>query len=544
MSLPRLRAPAGDGELLAHPPLADLGSRLAGNRALLANNRIQIGGMPLAEVRRSAVGEMAEAARRYLASAGEPVPDLSAESLLVAGHQPDLFHAGVWLKNFALNSLAREHGAAPLNLVVDNDTVKSTAVRLPVVGDHCHPEVVHLASVPYDQFAGEIAFEERTVHDEATFAAFPRAVGERTRNWPFAPILEPFWNDVVRQPTPLLGERFAAARRTWERRWGCQNLELPISHLCRTAAFARFGVGLLADLPEFHATYNDCVRDYRRRHRIRSANHPVPDLHRDGDWLEAPFWAWRVGGQRRGRLFVRAAAGGWRLRINDESWPDLPRATACQRWQQMDGNGYKIRTRALTTTLFARLCLADLFIHGIGGGKYDELTDAIIARHFRLQPPAFLVLTGTLRLPLPGYDADADDERGAWRLVRDIHWNPQRHLPADAEDWQEMAEAREELTRDGGTAWRKQRFRELRRLTDRLRTPVRQMEAAARQRAERVSLEVAANAVLQRRDYAFCLFPESKLRPFVAQFQASRTSEPQALAVVGEDRRCPSGSDC
>ena len=50
------------------------------------------------------------------------MPDASADSLLLAGHQPELFHPGVWVKNFALNGLARRHGATPLNLVVDNDT--------------------------------------------------------------------------------------------------------------------------------------------------------------------------------------------------------------------------------------------------------------------------------------------------------------------------------------------------------------------------------------------------------------------------------------
>ncbi len=34
--------------------------------------------------------------------------------------------------------------------------------------------------------------------------------------------------------------------------------------------------------------------------------------------------------------------------------------------------------RALTTTLFLRTFIADLFIHGIGGGQYDRLTDRIV----------------------------------------------------------------------------------------------------------------------------------------------------------------------
>ena len=48
--------------------------------------------------------------------------------IFLAGHQPELFHPGVWFKNFALGTLARRHGAAAVNLVIDSDTVKSTSL--------------------------------------------------------------------------------------------------------------------------------------------------------------------------------------------------------------------------------------------------------------------------------------------------------------------------------------------------------------------------------------------------------------------------------
>jgi hypothetical protein len=547
VSLPRLQAPDADGAMMAHPPLADLDQQFDRNRLLLSTSDVRIGGMRLAELRTGAAREAVAAAHDYLRSAGEPVPDVVGDSLVVAGHQPELFHPGVWLKHFALNAIARRAGRVPLNLVVDNDTAKAATIRLPAIGPGNDPAAVHLLTVPFDHFAGEVAFEERKVEDEGLFADFPRAVGERTAGWPFEPILPAFWRDVVRrgERTALLGERLVAGRRAWERRWGCHNPELPISRLCKTEAFARFAVGLLDRLPDFHAAYNESARDYRRRHRIRSPNHPVPDLQRDGDWLEAPFWAWRAGGQRRGRLFVRQVAGGWRLRVGDEAWPDLSRDRAVADWRRLERDGFKVRTRALTTTLFTRLCLADLFVHGIGGGKYDELTDAIIARHFGLTPPTFLVLTGTLRLPLPTFPATADDERAARRLVRDIHWNPQRHLSHDGMEPVGLARAKEDLASSPDAApprehfentrrvfegfgmpvpesvRRVERFVEFRRLTEQLRPFVADVERGCRERAARLSAEAAANAVLRRRDYAFGLFPESTLRPFLTRFTSS-----------------------
>src|SRR5205085_10460682 len=83
--------------------------------------------------------------------------------------------------------------------------------------------------------------------------------------------------------------------------------------------------------------------------------------------------------------------------------------------------------RALTLTLFARVCLGDFFIHGIGGGKYDEVTDAIIRDYFGIEPPAYQVLSATLHLPLPGFPGTSADVERAERRLRDLTWNAQRY---------------------------------------------------------------------------------------------------------------------
>jgi hypothetical protein len=516
MTLPRLRAPQGDGEILAHPSLAAAADLAARNRAHFAESQLEIDGVPLTDLRRRAAADAFRAAQRYL---GMTVSDAPPPSLFLVGHQPELFHPGVWVKNFALHGLARRHGAVPLALLVDNDTAKMTTVRVPVWDPD--PAKVHLASVPLDHFSAEVPYEERPVADETFFAKFPERLAEFTENWPFAPLAPEVWDEVKRYMHAPLGERLAAGRRMLERRWGCENLEVPLSHLCTGASFLHFVRAILKDLPAFAATYNDCVRAYRRRHDIRSRNHPVPDLARDGDWHEAPFWAWRAGTHRRGRLFARVQGTCIQLRAGSEDWGDWPLGGSVAAWRELEFTGRKVRTRALTTTLFARLLLADLFIHGIGGGKYDELTDEIVRAFFRLQPPAFLVLTGTMRLPLPRLPATSEDLRRAERLARDLYWNPQRHLPHRSGDAAHsmVAERRgiESLEPDGQPA-RKDRYSRLREYARQLRPFVAdEMGEVLRQR-DRIAQEVAANAVLGGRDFAFCLYPESTIRPFCTQF--------------------------
>jgi hypothetical protein len=309
-----------------------------------------------------------------------------------------------------------------------------------------------------------------------------------------------------------------------ERRWGCHNLEVPLSQLAGGEGFARFAGEILADLPRFHALYNATVADYRARHKIRSRNHPVPDLAADGDWRETPLWGWRAGTPRRARLFARRAGDRLEVRAGAAAWPVLPAPDAPMErfvaaWQALARDGFKVRPRALGTTLFARLFLADLFVHGIGGGIYDELTDELIRRFHGLEAPAFLVLSGTLRLPLPAYPAGPDDRRRLVRQVRDVHWNPQRHLrPEQAQLLEQTLRQRQEwVARQADTpAGRRERFWKLRELNEVLRAPLAGRERDLEREGERLERELAANAVLRRRDYSFCLYPEATLRPFVS----------------------------
>jgi len=535
----QLKAPAHDGALVAVPPLTTAGAVLDLNRQCLheASERLVLLGRPLAELRRQAREQVLHA------ESGSDRP------LLVAGHQPELFHPGVWVKNFALYGLARQHQAAALNLVVDDDAIKTTTLRVPAPP--------YIRRVLFDQWTGAVPYEERAIADRTLFTSFAERVGELTRHWPYEPMLPAFWTEVLRQAehTANLGQCFAAARRTFEQAWGCHNQEVPLSTLCDSEPFAYFACHLLANLPHFHSLYNEIVADYRRRHGIRNRQHPVPDLAADGDWLETPFWCWRTGASRRERLFARLANGRIELQASgvalaprvefsgaltppvEFSGALTPRVefsgalappvefspgantSPLAVWQELHSRGLKIRTRALTTTLYVRLFLADLFIHGIGGGIYDELTDELMRRFYGIEPPEYLVLSATRWLPLPRPAATPDDRRRLHQLLRDLHYNPQRHLDAGP-PWDELVRRKHEWIAQQPTtrAQRRERLRRLRILTEELRRPLQPRIEQLYRQLQECEHQLRTNAILQRRDYSFCLFPESDLRPFCTQF--------------------------
>jgi hypothetical protein len=519
--------------------LAEAGELLRLNRQRLAQPVAELLGRPWPQLRRQARLAAVAAARDYHRRAGEPIPAHGDTSLLMAGHQPEVFHPGVWVKNFALCGLARRHGVTPLNLIVDNDSVKTTALRLPALrdaaphaGEAADPfQSCIAASVTYDYWTGEVPYEERAVADEALFADFAERAMREMSGWPFVPFLPAFWAEARRQAerTRWLGERLVAARRVFERRWGCHNLEVPVSCLARSEPFAWFACHLLVNLRRFHASYNECLHAYRQQYGIRSRHHPVPELAVEDDWLELPLWAWEAGQPRRGRLMARQTDTHVELRVGPAPGPKLPCRTEggpgdlVAAWRDLERQGLRVRPRALTNTLYARLLLADLFLHGLGGGKYDELTDTIIRRFYGFEPPRFLTLSATLLLPLPLLPVRPADRERLVRQLRDLDCNPQRHLGENngvEQVAQELATSKRAwiARQPANRRQRRERFEQLRTLTQRLRPYVVDRQGRLRHELERCAEQLRSNAVLQRRDYAFCLYPEAALKGFCTPF--------------------------
>jgi len=469
----RWSAPRGNGEILADPGFDAVPALVEANRRLLDRSDVRIDGVPLRELRQQV--------RNQLQS---PATGLSGP-ILVGGHQPEPSHPGVWVKNFALNGLARKVGGTPLHLVVDSDTVKHTAIKVPAFTLR-GPESVRTESVLFDRLAGKPTFEEYSVNDSALFASFPDRLRKLTRDWPFEPLAFEAWSKL--DAGGLIADQFTRARKFYERAWGCVNRELNVSTIVDIESFRRFASHIAADLPRFRACYNGAILAYRKTNRIRSHTHPAPELEPN----EAPFW-----GPNRSRLFVR---------------PGEPLPPS-------------IRPRALTLTLFARLILGDFFIHGIGGGKYDEVTDVIIRDYFGIEPPAYQVVSATLHLPLPGFPATEADVQQARRLLRDLQWNPQRHVvPPSLDDPQvlRLVADRIALASDeppaADHAARREWFAKLRGLNEQLQHHVWKQVPPAKAKLARVEAEARANAVLRRRDYSWLLYPEATLRPFLQRF--------------------------
>lgn len=391
----RLRAPREHGEAIIDPPLSAFEAKLAPHDSAHS--------------------------RSWLGTASPARPSFTT------GHQPELYHPGVWFKNFVLSTLGKRHDLITGNLIVDNDVVTQPMLRVP------RPDPPYSELIPIDDAADELPYEERRVLNPALFDSLPERVGLR------GTLLEAMWPEArrIRAATGNFGQAISGARLTLERSYGVEIWDVPVSKMCdRVPAFARFSLDVLSELPRFQHDYNASLAEFRRVHRIRSRSHPVPELGRDGDWWEAPLWIWSTDRPRRTPLWVQRS--GDKLTLSnrrDVTFGVKLGEHAPDEWSAARQAGYKVRPRALITTMFARLVSGDIFLHGIGGAKYDQLTDAIIAKFFGIVPPQYMTVTATMKLfPEQSVDRALTDARRAIAELREIPFHPEKFLPADASD--------------------------------------------------------------------------------------------------------------
>jgi hypothetical protein len=168
--------------------------------------------------------------------------------------------------------------------------------------------------------------------------------------------------------------------------------------------------------------------------------------------------------------------------------------------------------------MYARLVLSDVFIHGIGGAKYDELTDAIIRRFFGIVPPEFLTVTGTVRLPIPRPQTTAADVRNTKQLIREIRFHPERFVndtaPAIRESAQEFANKKKELLREHQFHFRRatpEQFRALDDLNRQLSVLLTDVEIRLRDELKTREREAHDNKLLGSREFSFVLHPADEL---------------------------------
>ncbi len=511
----RLRVPAADGGTLEIPALDQLPALLADNRRQLSTHQFSVNGCPIDRLRQSARAELVALASNYSRQYRNVTPGNADNGIVISGHQPTLFHPGVWFKNFGLHRLASDVQGVGANLLIDNDLCTSRSLAVPA-GEPEHPR---MERIPFDSDGPLVPFELQQLQDPGLFANFAQRVAKTLGAVVDRPLVGKLWPEVLDTIKCLKNpfSAIAAGRHRLESQSGLNTLELPLSHLCRTESFARFASDLLVRHRQLQSDYNQSLREYREVNRIRSSAHPVPELEMTGSWIETPFWVWSQQNSQRRRLFARSSGQAIELTDGDQWQTELETRQLTEGIAELGESGISLRPRALVTTMYARLVLSDLFLHGIGGAKYDQLTDQIIRRFFGVEPPEFAILTATCYLPLdlqPIVPADITHTVGR---LRELRFHPETAVDSGKPGARElMIQKQRLLDKIPVSGSRRAWHTSITDVNHRMQPLVEDMRLQLARQLTKQREDLARRKILASREFAWCLFPDSLVKRLLA----------------------------
>lgn len=359
----------------------------------------------------------------------------SEQSLVVTGHQPAVLHAGVAEKTARLSHFIRTTpGYTGINIVLDTDESDGMPILFPS-GDP--PQRMRMetseAGVPYG-CSSTLPRQQLARVREAVLA------GLRSCNPPAAQQFAAYEGFFERggESATAWG---AALRRTYE--GAPQYLDLPFSQLMQSESARSIMAWFVGNAAHLHRLYNKTLDDFRADHKIENPANPFPNLGEVDGSIEIPMWLLNSVGRSRHALMLRRNSTAAVLTDDAGVSYDVARLLG-------EDSTYTLVPRGALISLFLRVFLADSFIHGTGGARYDQYTDRLIQAFFQIEPPRFISVTAT-RLLFPAQAAlIAWAEAGA-AAARIAQFHPRRFIAegffrdSDVELVLQLAARREEL---------------------------------------------------------------------------------------------------
>ncbi|MCC7146569.1 MAG: hypothetical protein IT443_08995 [Phycisphaeraceae bacterium] len=431
------------------------------------------------------------------------------QPLIATGHQAWLWHPGILAKDLACLTLARKTGkpaAAPhadpeylasgggLHLVVDQDVFDAGTLDLPLLSAQ------RLETARLQLFAQQPDVPTGCHPPISSAQVVAKLTDFRKESGPRLPV------DL----DPLI--------HAWENLPACETLAAQLAvvlHRLRQWCLSESSAGLaaqnlavvfvsqLAALPSFARMLDDLRTDARRgveAYNLAARQEPsagILPLRVEADRVELPVWAlrWR---QPRARVFAMGSGPSARLILEDNSPVELGKLS--------------LAPRALLLTALLRRGCCDLFIHGRGGGHYDQVMERWWST-WKAEPLApKTVVSADVFLSLPAPVAEpADLVQARWR-VHHLPHNLDRVLNLSGPQVQRKRSLLATMDQDRDRHRRKEAFADLHRLNQEFVEQHPDAIRAAFASLETARTGLANRAVAQRRDWCFALYPPTTLR--------------------------------
>jgi len=437
-------------QIFLSPSENKIGSLIEENKKIFGQYSFTVLNQPFNKVRENSRKEVIQGALKFSSKFDPNIEEKissAPQCIIQTGHQPVFFHPGIWIKNIFLNELLKSpllDKYLGLNIILDNDICKDLNLLLPVLsstGNLRLEEVNFLSSA----LTPKLPFEEYPCPSLELVTKFIRNITRSLKPLELENkyILNNFKNFArclenssrfcsQNHKKANLGEFLSLARHLYEKEIEPTYLEIPFSRICNSDEFLSFFLEITKNIESFSKIYNNKLDEYRKLFKIRNRAHPSPNLIIKENLIEVPFWIWREGDQRRKIFILREEEKNY---FYNDSYGKIflieknGLKSLFSLKTLLKERGLKIRPKALLLTLYNRLFISDLFIHGLGGAKYDLVTDEIIREFFKVEPPHFLTISCTLYLDFKSSPGTSDSKISALKKkIRDLEFNPERYV--------------------------------------------------------------------------------------------------------------------
>lgn len=347
--------------------------------------------------------------------------------VIMTGHQPEWFHPGVWSKNFLTHRIASACDGFAVNCVIDSDNPKNLAWTITKPTDCKYPE--NPLSIPFIP-SGEknVPWElQKSLSYSFLHYSFSEII-KAYNSQGYDPMATIALKQVSEVDRPVNAARqFSIIRNNVEMIFGLKLLDFFISDISMSKSFIKFIRILFLEIEVAFDQYNRAIAAFKVEHEITHPKRPIPVLKKDNNWFETPLWIFSNNFPERSRFWIKFNGDSIDWRSDHAAlhgffpFQDLDSLSSC--FRNLASNGIFIRPRALLISLFLRVIASDLFIHGLGGTLYDEMTDRWIMGWLRITPPVSMVCSATFRLPFIQSNHSRVEINNLKAALRDIFWH-------------------------------------------------------------------------------------------------------------------------
>lgn len=368
---------------------------------------------------------------------GDPV----TMPIVMTGHQPVIFHPGLAFKYQIAERVAAENQAIGISVSIDTDRGDCGQFTFPKRSPsrQTSPE----SSPVVDEFP--ISREVQTVAKSHNLYAHGRLQTAAEIEATATLVLENLKNLRPPVSTRLTADVFASYERLAATKCssaeantilrsqygiGGRLLEIPLSAIASFPEALTLTADILKQSDRFAKVYNSALHRFREEHGIRNAANPFPDLKVSDDLCELPFWVVDHENRVRHVLEVQHDGDVTRLIANGETIDSFTGSISSDALEPMLLQNIQLVPRGALITAFLRLLFSDLFVHGVGGARYDQFTDELIRTWWNCEPPPFTLATAS-RFAFPHQKQQIERIQSLKVNMRDMQFNPQRHFDQD-----------------------------------------------------------------------------------------------------------------